>query len=63
MTYEWRLKFVGLTTLETRRERADLLEVCKILNELEGMNEKVFLSVSTEKVEDMHLNCLKNESD
>ena len=44
MTYERRLKFVGLTstTLETRRERADLLEVYKILNGLEGVNEKDF---------------------
>ena len=33
---------MGLTTLETRRERADLLEVYKILNGLEGMNEKDF---------------------
>ena len=42
MTYERRLKYVGLTTLETRRERADLLEVYKILNGLEGVNEKDF---------------------
>ena len=42
MTYERRLKFVGLTTLETRRERADLLEAFKILNGLEGVNEKDF---------------------
>ena len=63
MTYERRLKYVGLTTLETRRERADLLEVYKILNGLEGVNEKDFLSVTTEKVEGMHLNCLKNGSD
>ena len=63
MTYERRLKFVGLTTLETRRERADLLEVYKILNELEGVNEKDFLSVTTEKIEGTHLNCLKNGSD
>ena len=40
MTYDRRLKFVGLTTLETRRKRADLLEVYKILNGLEGVNEK-----------------------
>ena len=42
MTYERRLKFVGLTTLETKRERADLLEVYKILNGLEGVHEKDF---------------------
>ena len=33
---------MGLRTLETRRERADLLEVYKILNGLEGVNEKNF---------------------
>lgn len=43
MTYERRLKFVGLTTLETRRERADLLEVYKVLNGLEGVSDKDFL--------------------
>ena len=42
MTYERRLKFVGLTTLKTRRERADLLEMYKILNGLERVNEKDF---------------------
>ena len=42
MKYEERLKFMGLTTLETRRERADMLEVFKILNKLEGVQEKEF---------------------
>ncbi len=42
MSYEERLKYVGLTTLETRRQRADLLEVYKILNGLEGVEERDF---------------------
>ena len=42
MEYEKRLKFTGLTTLETRRERADMLEVYKIMNGLEGVVEKDF---------------------
>ena len=33
-SYRERLKFLGLTTLETRRIRADMLEVYKILNGL-----------------------------
>ena len=33
---------VGLTTLETRRERADMLEVYKILTGQEGLDEELF---------------------
>ena len=40
--YEIRLKRVGLTTLETRRLRADMLEVYKIMNGLEGIIEAKF---------------------
>ena len=42
MNYESRLKHTGLTTFETRRERADMLEVYKILNGIEGLEEKDF---------------------
>ena len=42
LSYEERLRKVGLTTLETRRFRADLLEVYKIVNRLEGIDEKNF---------------------
>jgi len=35
--YEIWLKMMGLTTLETRRIRADMIEVYKILNWLEGI--------------------------
>jgi hypothetical protein len=40
--YEDRLHIVGLTTLETRRTRADMLEVYKIINGLEGVKEDSF---------------------
>ena len=39
MDYEQRLKYTRLTTLETRRERADMLEVYKTLSGLEGRKE------------------------
>jgi hypothetical protein len=42
MHYEARLKFCNLTTLETRVLRADLLEVYKIMNKFEGLNEGDF---------------------
>ena len=43
LDYRERLKRVNLTTLEIRRKRADLLEVFKIINGLEGVNEETFL--------------------
>ena len=42
LDYESRLRKVGLTTLETRRLRADMLEVYKIMNGMEGLEEKDF---------------------
>ena len=42
LDYESRLKRVGLTTLETRRLRADMLEVYKIMNGMEGIIEAKF---------------------
>ena len=42
MGYEDRLKELKLTTLETRRIRADLLEVYKIVNKQEGLKEGIF---------------------
>ena len=41
-TYEERLAMAGLTTLECRRMRADLLEVFKILKGFEGIEEQLF---------------------
>ena len=37
-----RLKIVGLTTLENRRLRADLIEVFKIIKGYEGLDERAF---------------------
>jgi len=47
LTYLDRLKYTGLTTLEIRRERADMLEVYKILYGLEGVQEKDFFIRNT----------------
>ena len=41
-TYAERLELVGLTTLETRRLRADLIEVFKIIKGYEGLEENAF---------------------
>jgi hypothetical protein len=43
-TYEERLDITGLTTLEARRSRADMLEVFKILNRFEGVDEGLFFT-------------------
>ena len=42
LTYEERLKECGLTTLETRRLRADQIEVFKILNGYENIDSNIF---------------------
>jgi len=47
LEYEDRLKRIGLTTLETRRVRGDLIEVFKILNNIENIDEKHFFQRST----------------
>jgi hypothetical protein len=42
MSYEGRLKFLDMTTLETRRVRGDLIEVFKIMKGLEDVNKEIF---------------------
>ena len=39
----------GLTTLETRRLRADQIEVIKILNGYENIDRNIFLSIKEER--------------
>src|SRR4051812_3326173 len=45
-SYERRLELSRLTTLETRRNRSDLLEVYKIFNSLEGLNKDDYFRVN-----------------
>ena len=50
ISYEERLEATGLTSLETRRSRADMLEVFKILKGFEGVDERVFFNRFTERI-------------
>jgi ribonuclease P/MRP protein subunit RPP40 len=43
-SYEERLSITGLTNLETRRTRADMLEVFKILTGKDGLEEGTFFT-------------------
>ena len=47
--YETRLQMTGLTTLEKRAQRADMLEVYKILNKFEGLREGDFFIRDTRR--------------
>ena len=43
--YEERLRMVGLTSLETRMQRADMLEVFKIMRGMEGLESETFFQI------------------
>ena len=45
LTYEERLEKLKLTTLETRRTRADLLQVYKIVNGIDGLKLENFFEI------------------
>ena len=47
LTYQERLKCLGLPSLESRRERADLVEVFKIINDIDGVDKEKIFTVST----------------
>ena len=57
ISYEVHLKECGLTTLETRRLRGAQIEVFKILNGYDNINNKLFYSVweEMEGLDDMEL--------
>ena len=46
-SYNDRIQMLGLTTLETRRVRTDMLEVFKILEEYEGVNSDCFFRIQS----------------
>ena len=52
-TYDERLELLGLTTLETRRFRADRLEVFKILKGFERIREDSFFGFCVQELEDI----------
>ena len=50
-TYEEKLKEVGLTTLEERRKRGDMIEVWKILHHQEDVNPSTWFKLAAENSE------------
>ena len=54
-TYEQRLAAVNLTTLETRRLRGDLIEICKVLKEFD----KCTLPIATNTLSNLRGHSLK----
>jgi hypothetical protein len=58
-TYEERLRITGLTNLETRRTRADMIEVWKIMTGKEGEMKETFLLGIRELRGDILRNCAK----
>ena len=47
LTYTERLKELGFPTLEYRRKRADMIQVFKILNDIDSTSNKDLLKLST----------------
>ena len=49
ISYEMRLRYCGLTTLETRRLRGDHTEVSKILNGYGDIDRNIFFSAKEDR--------------
>ena len=50
LTYQEKFKYLGLPFLQYRRERADLVEVLKIImNDIDDVDKEKFFTVSTYK--------------
>jgi len=62
MGYEERLKILGLSTLETRRLRGDLIEVFKILKEYENIDREMFFDMSQSNLRGHSLKLNKKKS-
>jgi len=60
--YEKRLRIVNLTTLETRRQRADLLEVYKIIRGLEAGNVDALFKFGGDTTRGIHSSCSRRDS-
>jgi ribonuclease P/MRP protein subunit RPP40 len=58
MSYEERLQFLDMTTLETRRVIGDLIEVFKILTGMEDVKKEQFFTTEKWCARDMNLNDL-----
>jgi len=61
MTYKERLRTTGQSTLGTRRLRADMLEVYKILKGFEGTDEMKFFQKRVGSTRGHDLKLLRNE--
>ena len=48
LSYKDRLDRCELTTLKTRRDRGDMIEVYKIVNQLDNVDEEIFFKRSSE---------------
>jgi hypothetical protein len=62
LSYEERLKSLHLTTLETRRLRGDLIEVFKILRNMEGTDSNLYFKLSSTGLRGHSLKLYKQEA-
>ena len=58
--YHERLKLTGLTTLETRRLRADLVEVYKIFNDIDKVNKSEMFILDKNRLRGHEYKLFKN---